>query len=117
MRPAFTTLLYCLVTGHTFGNEALEIKLCWMIRIRLKYEDIVGCRTSLWHNEIKVHGRLYEEKYVKRVGLVTSKGVAIAVRVNDIDDFVARLRERAPHVNVQKHRDINRTMTIGRDRS
>lgn len=106
------TILSHLVSGYEFGKTGLKVQILWLVRFHICYEQIAFCDTRVWHNEYLVFSESLKENF-SRVFIRTFRGFAVMLRVSDVEAFVLQLRQYAPHVQVRKLKDVNRSAIIG----
>ena len=115
-RAYLALLLSFLVTRYDFTEAALEVCVCRLIRIRLLYETFRFCDPMLSYRQIVIRGRCEEEKWVKRVILRRTKGMAVVLCVSDLESFLTQLRNRAPHTTIRALKVRRSIITADRKR-
>lgn len=78
----------------------------------MNYAQIVRCDTKVWNNKYSVFTESLQEA-VGRVFVWTSKGFVIVLKAKDINAFVLRLQQFAPHIQIRKLKDVNRFVCLG----
>src|SRR6478609_8808839 len=106
------TALAYLVTGYSFDKLGLRVRILWLFRMLLHYEQMTYCDTWIWSNQYRIYSDSLDER-VARVFVRTTNGFVIALRTNAIKEFASRLRQLAPQVQIRKLKDVNRSVNIG----